>query len=144
MIMNNCKIKIFEEDYRDQILSLWQKCKLIKTWNDPNKDIDRKLKVKDDLFLVIEYNNLIIGSAMAGYDGHRGYVYYLAIDPIHQNKGFGKLLMDNIEKKLKEIGCPKINIFIRSSNINVKNFYKSIFYDEQDCLTYGKRLIPDD
>ena len=117
------------KDYRDQILSLWQKCKLIKTWNDPNKDIDRKLKVKDDLFLVIEYNNLIIGSAMAGYDGHRGYVYYLAIDPIHQNKGLGKLLMDNIEKKLKEIGCPKINIFIRSANINVKNFYKSIFYD---------------
>ena len=127
MIMNNCKIKIFEEDYRDQKLSLWQKCKLIKTLNDPNKDIDRKLKVKDDLFLVIEYNNLIIGSAMAGYDGHRGYVYYLAIDPIHQNKGLGKLLMDNIEKKLKEIGCPKINIFIRSSNINVKIFINLYF-----------------
>ena len=80
---------------------------------------------------------------MGGYDGHRGSVYYLSVDPKYQNKGVGKILMKEIEKRLVAVGCPKINIFIRNSNIEVKEFYQSIKYDEQDSLVYGKRLIPD-
>ena len=141
--MNKYNITIFEDKHRTQVIDLWKKCNLIKSWNDPNKDIDRKLKVNDSLFLIVEFNKVIIGSAMIGYDGHRGSLYYLAVDPKHQGKGVGKMLMKEIEKRLIEVGCPKINIFIRNSNIEVKEFYQSIDYEEQDCLVYGKRLIPD-
>ena len=141
--MNKYNITIFEDKHRTQVIDLWEKCNLIKSWNDPNKDIDRKLKVNDNLFLIVEFNKVIIGSAMIGYDGHRGSLYYLAADPKHQRKGVGKMLMKEIEKRLIEVGCPKINIFIRNSNIEVKEFYQSIDYEEQNCLVYGKRLIPD-
>ena len=141
--MNKYNITIFEDKQRTQVIDLWKKCNLIKSWNDPNKDIDRKLKVNDNLFLIVEFNKVIIGSAMIGYDGHRGSLYYLAVDPKHQRKGVGEMLMKEIEKRLIEVGCPKINIFIRNSNIEVKEFYQSIDYEEQNCLVYGKRLIPD-
>ena len=141
--MNKYNITIFEDKHRTQVIDLWKKCNLIKSWNDPNKDIDRKLKVNDNLFLIVEFNKVIIGSAMIGYDGHRGSLYYLAVDPKHLRKGVGEMLMKEIEKKLIEVGCPKINIFIRNSNVEVKEFYQSIDYKEQDCLVYGKRLIPD-
>jgi len=141
--MNKYNITIFEDKHRTQVIDLWEKCNLIKSWNDPNKDIDRKLKVNDSLFLIVEFNKVIIGSAMIGYDGHRGSLYYLAVDPKHQGKGVGKMLMKEIEKRLIEVGCPKINVFIRNSNIEVKEFYQSIDYEEQNCLVYGKRLIPD-
>ena len=141
--MNKYNITIFEDKHRTQVIDLWEKCNLIKSWNDPNKDIDRKLKVNDRLFLIVEFNKVIIGSTMIGYDGHRGSLYYLAVDPKHQRKGVGKMLMKEIEKRLIEVGCPKINIFIRNSNIEVKEFYQSIDYEEQNCLVYGKRLIPD-
>jgi len=141
--MSQYNIFVFEDKYRPQVIDLWKQCNLIKSWNDPNKDIDRKLKVNDNLFLIVEFNEIIIGSAMAGYDGHRGNVYYLSVGPKYQNKGVGKILMKEIEKRLIAVGCPKINIFIRNSNIEVKEFYQSIKYDEQDSLVYGKRLIPD-
>ena len=142
--MNKFIIKVFKDKNRNQVIDLWRKCNLIKPWNDPNQDIDRKLKVNDNLFLIVELNNTLIGSVMAGYDGHRGSVYYLSVDPKYQNKGIGKMLMREIEKKLTDIGCPKINLFIRKSNIEVKKFYQSINYKNQDILTYGKRLISDE
>jgi ribosomal protein S18 acetylase RimI-like enzyme len=129
--MNKFIIKIFKDKNRNQVIDLWRKCNLIKPWNDPNQDIDRKLKVNDNLFLIVELNNTLIGSVMAGYDGHRGSVYYLSVDPKYQNKGIGKMLMREIEKKLTDIGCPKINLFIRKSNIEVKKFYQSINYENQ-------------
>ena len=70
--MNKYNITIFEDKHKTQVIDLWEKCNLIKSWNDPNKDIDRKLKVNDSLFLIVEFNKVIIGSAMISYDGHRG------------------------------------------------------------------------
>ena len=141
--MSEYNISTFENRYRSQVIDLWNQCNLIKSWNDPNKDINRKLKINDNLFLIVQFNEIIIGSAMGGYDGHRGSVYYLSVDPKYQNKGIGKILMKEIEKRLVAVGCPKINIFIRNSNIEVKEFYQSIDYEKQDSLVYGKRLIPD-
>ena len=137
------QIRTFRESDRQQVIALWDQCQMITPWNDPNKDIDRKLKINDNLFLIVQFNEIIIGSAMGGYDGHRGSVYYLSVDPKYQNKGIGKILMKEIEKRLIAVGCPKINIFIRNSNIKVKEFYQSIDYEEQNSLIYGKRLIPD-
>ena len=80
---------------------------------------------------------------MAGYDGHRGYIYYLAVFPKLQKKGIGSFILSIIEKKLYKLGCPKTNLFVRNTNIKVKAFYKTNKYDLQDSLIYGKRLISD-
>ena len=127
----------------EAVIKLWKKCNLIVPWNNPHKDIMRKLKIKDDLFIIGEKNRKIITSAMAGYDGHRGYIYYLAVLPDLQKKGIGSSILSIIEKKLYKIGCPKINLFVRNTNIKVKAFYKTNNYEKQDVQIYGKRLIRD-
>ena len=88
-------------------------------------------------------NKNIIASAMAGYDGHRGYIYYLAVLPEYQKKGIGSSLLSIVEKKLFQLECPKINLFVRNTNIKVKAFYRINDYEIQDSQIYGKRLIED-
>ena len=142
--MNITKFRKFKKSDTDTIINLWKTCKLVVPWNDPLKDINRKLLIKDGLFIVGESKNRVIASAMAGYDGHRGYIYYLAVLPEFQKQGIGSLILSIVEKKLLEIGCPKINLFVRNTNIKIKNFYKINKYEMQDSLVYGKRLIKDD
>ena len=142
--MNKTKFRKFRKSDSEAVIDLWKKCKLIVPWNDPIKDINRKLSIKDNLFIIGEINKNIIASAMAGYDGHRGYIYYLAVLPEYQNKGIGSSLLSIIEKKLLQLGCPKINLFVRNTNIRVKTFYKINNYEFQDSQIYGKRLIKDD
>ena len=96
------------------------------------------------MFLVIEVDKHIIGSVMAAYDGHRGMINYLAVHPLYQKKGFGKIIMSYVEQTLLEKGCPKINLLVRADNLTVKEFYKNIDYIEQeDVKVFGKRLISD-
>ncbi|MEP3047842.1 MAG: GNAT family acetyltransferase [Roseibium sp.] len=144
MASDNAKSIIsFEEGYRHQLIALWEKCGLVRSWNDPNKDIDRCLGApSSDLFLMIEDDQLL-GAVMAGYDGHRGAIYYLSVDPAHQTTGHGKTLMDYCEKYLMDLGCPKINLFVRKGNEKVMGFYDSLGYAEETSPAYGKRLIPD-
>ncbi|MBI04675.1 MAG: GNAT family acetyltransferase [Pelagibacteraceae bacterium] len=141
--MIEIKYRKFIEKDNEAIIELWKKCNLIVPWNDPHKDIMRKLKIKDDLFIIGEKSKKIIASAMAGYDGHRGYIYYLAVLPEYQKKGVGSEILEIVENKLLKIGCPKINLFVRNSNVKVKNFYKINYYKLQDSQVYGKRLIED-
>ncbi len=141
--MSAPKFRKFKKTDTDEVIALWKTCKLIVPWNDPLKDIKRKLYIKDNLFIIGEINNKIIATAMGGYDGHRGYIYYLAVLPKLQKKGIGSSILSIIEKKLYKLGCPKINLFVRSANIKVKAFYKTNNYDLQDSLIYGKRLISD-
>ena len=101
------------------------------------------MSVKDNLFIIGEINKKIIATAMAGYDGHRGYIYYLAVLPELQKKGIGSSILSIVEKKLYKLGCPKINLFVRNTNIKVKAFYKTNNYEKQDAQIYGKRLIRD-
>jgi ribosomal protein S18 acetylase RimI-like enzyme len=81
---------------------------------------------------------------MAGYDGHRGSVYYLAVDPGAQGKGLGRRLMAHVEATLVELGCPKLNIMIRSDNERVAAFYSALGYEVNDVRVYGRRLIADE
>jgi Acetyltransferases len=141
--MGKTSFRKFKKSDTKAIIELWKKCKLIVPWNNPYKDINRKLSIKDNLFIIGEINKNIIASAMAGYDGHRGYIYYLAVLPQYQKKGIGSEMLYLIEKKLKRLGCPKINLFVRNTNIKVKNFYKVNKYQFQDSQIYGKRLIED-
>jgi len=113
-------------------------------WNNPSLDIDRKLKVQKEMFLVGSLNGKIVASVMAGYDGHRGWINYLAVLPEYQETGIGRRIMEEAEKRLREIGCPKINLQVRGSNTGVIEFYKKIGYKIDDVVSLGKRLVPDE
>ena len=143
LIMKEINYRLFSSKDKQSVLELWKTCNLIVSWNDPEKDILRKLSVRDDLFILAEINKKIIATAMGGYDGHRGYIYYLAVLPEFQKKGVGSKILSVVEKKLLKIGCPKINLFVRNTNIQVKSFYKKNQYTFQESEIYGKRLILD-
>ncbi|MET1415705.1 GNAT family acetyltransferase [Roseibium sp. HPY-6] len=134
----------FEERYRAQVIALWRSCGLTRPWNDPDKDIDRKLTDPQGGFFVLLKGNKVIGAVMAGYDGHRGAIYYLSIDPEHQSSGLGLRLMEHCEEFLIGLGCPKINLFVRQGNEAVKKFYDGLGYAPEKAVALGKRLIPDD
>lgn len=133
-------IRPFEERDRKNAVSLWQTCNITVPWNNPDRDIDLKLQVDPDLFLVMEDQSEIIGTGMGGYEGHRGWIYYLAIAPEYQKRGYGKQLVREIEKRLKQKGCPKVNLMVRTTNTAVLNFYTSLGYVDSKVLCLGKRL----
>ena len=137
-------IRPFHSKDEAAVIELWHQCGLIVPQNDPKKDIERKLKINSELFLIGELDNQIIASCMAGYEGHRGWINYLAVAPHKQRNGIATQMMDYVEKLLHEIGCPKINLQIRSTNLKVIEFYKSIGFVQDDVLSFGKRIHIDD
>lgn len=137
------EIRKFKESDRSAVIELWETCGLTRAWNNPNKDIDRKVQFQSELYFVGTINLEVIGSAMAGYDGHRGSVFYLAIHPKIQGMGYGQKLMDYIETVLTELGCPKLNIVVRAKNEQVLKFYSNLSYSADGVVNIGKRLIPD-
>ncbi|GFZ83034.1 putative N-acetyltransferase [Pseudohongiella nitratireducens] len=137
------KIRQFDKKDIASVISLWEQCGLTRPWNNPQQDIARKLTVQPELFVVGEVDGQIMASAMAGYDGHRGSVYYLAVSPDYQESGYGRKIMAWIEQTLLEMGCPKLNIVVRSSNKNVLRFYDALGYVTDDVISLGKRIIPD-
>ncbi len=137
------KIRIYQATDQQAIVDLWNECGLVVPWNDPTKDIQRKVLVGADLFLVGELNGELIASVMGGYEGHRGWANYLAVRPDHQDKGYARLLMSELERKLLEKGCPKINLQVRDTNIDIIRFYEALGYKADAAVSLGKRLIPD-
>jgi ribosomal protein S18 acetylase RimI-like enzyme len=137
------QIRAFQPQDEASVIALWQTCELTRPWNDPRKDIARKLTVQPELFVVGIESDALIASAMFGFDGHRGWVNYLAVSPAHQRRGYASALMRWGEQALQESGCPKINLQIRSSNATVIAFYKTLDYNADDVVSLGKRLIPD-
>ena len=136
-------IRTYKPNDEPAVIALWQACDLTRPWNDPHKDIARKLTVQPELFVVgIEADHLI-ASAMFGFEGHRGWVNYLAVHPSHQRKGHARTLMHWGEEALIARGCPKINLQVRSSNAAVIAFYQSLGYGIDEVTSLGKRLIPD-
>ncbi|MPS79242.1 MAG: GNAT family acetyltransferase [Achromobacter sp.] len=125
------------------LIQLWRDCGLTRPWNDPVKDIARKLTVQPELFLVGQIKGEIVGTLMGGYDGHRGWINYLAVAPAHQRRGYATLLMRAVESQLLIKGCPKINLLIRSGNLAVQGFYESLGFQLDEVVSLGKRLIPD-
>ncbi|MGQ7844130.1 GNAT family acetyltransferase [Granulosicoccus sp. 3-233] len=136
-------IRSFESRDTDAVIALWQACDLTRPWNNPALDIQRKCAVGDDLFLVCEEDGQITGSVMAGYEGHRGWINYLAVAPGLRNSGLGRRLMEEVERRLLALGCPKINLQVRQGNDAVIAFYEAIGFSDDHCTSLGKRLIPD-
>ena len=137
------EIRPYRESDQDAAVALWRECELVKPWNDPVKDIHRKLGIQRDLFLVGAMEGRLVATVMAGFEGHRGWVNYLAVAADCRQQGFGRLLMDEAEARLRAMGCPKISLQIRRSNADVVAFYRSIGYTEDDVVSMGKRLIED-
>jgi ribosomal protein S18 acetylase RimI-like enzyme len=136
-------IRPFERRDTDAVVALWQARGLTRPWNDPLKDIARKLAVQPELFLVGELDGKVIATAMGGYDGHRGSVYYLASAKEHAGSGHGAALLAELERRLTAMGCPKINLLVRGENEAVLKFYDRLGYERHDSLSLGRRLIPD-
>ena len=138
------QIRDFQNADRDVVIELWHKCGITRPWNDPSKDIARHQTVADNWFLVGEHDERIVATVMVGYDGHRGWVYYLAVDPQCQRSGYGRALMAAAEKLLRDAGCPKVNLQVRRDNVDVIEFYHQIGFSEDNVASFGKRLIADD
>ena len=137
-------IRIYRERDREQVLALWQECDLIHPKNDPQKDLDRKKGFGEELFLVIEEKEKIIGTVMGGYDGHRGIINYLGVHPSFRGQGLGKMLLQAVGQKLKDLGCPQVNLLVWSNNSEFLKFYKKTQYSEaNDIVLHRKRLISD-
>lgn len=143
MTESSLLIRPFKEGDEEALVSLWNMCKLTVPWNNPYKDIARKLKVQAELFLVGYLEDKLIASVMAGYDGHRGWINYFAVHPDFQARGYGKQLMDNVENGLRELGCPKINLQIREGNDKVLSYYQKLGFVEEKRINMGKRLEDD-
>ena len=126
------------------VINLWTRCGLVRPHNDPRKDIHRKSKVKPDMFLVGLIEGKLVATVMVGYEGHRGWINYLAVCPEHQKMGFGKQMMNEAERLLRSEGCPKINLQVRTSNAEVLAFYRAIGFVQDDVVSLGKRLERDE
>jgi ribosomal protein S18 acetylase RimI-like enzyme len=137
-------IRPFAAADENAVIALWERAGLTRSWNDPRKDIRRKLRVRPDLFLVAETAGVVIGAVMVGYEGHRGWISYLGVDPDHRRQGVGRALMTEAERLLRAEGCPKINLQIRTSNVQAIEFYRRIGFAMDDVVSMGKRLERDD
>ena len=125
------------------VIQLWQDCGLVAPQNNPIQDIQRKSQVNPEWFLVGLQNDTIVASCMIGYEGHRGWINYLAVAPTEQRKGLAREIMAEAERLLREAGCPNINLQIRATNTAVIAFYESIGFATDSAISMGKRLEED-
>lgn len=136
-------IRPYLESDLDDVIALWELCGLTRPWNNPERDIFRKLAQRDQLFLLAVKDNQLIATVMGGYDDHRGWVNYLAVHPNFQRNGVATALVQQLEKRLIALGCPKLQLLIRKDNIDVQSFYEQLGYNEIEVICLGKRLIQD-
>ena len=141
--MAELEIRGYRESDQDAVVELWRLCGLIVPWNDPMKDIDRKLRTQRDMFLVGLLDSRLVGTVMAGYEGHRGWINYLAVAPDCRRSGLGRRLIEEAETRLRALGCPKINLQVRRSNATVIEFYERVGYSVDDVVSMGRRLEVD-
>lgn len=124
----------------EAIAALWRKTGLARPWNDPAQDIARCRQAPAAELFVAELGDAVVGSVMAGHDGHRGWVYYLAVDPDVQRQGLGRRLMRRAEKWLETAGAPKVQLMVRTDNAPVRAFYDTLGYADSEVVTLEKWL----
>ena len=134
------QIRSYQPSDETAVLALWTRCGLISRDSVARADIHRKLAVQPELFLVGTLDSAVIASAMAGYDGHRAYLYYLAVSPEHQRKGYGRAIIKHLEGLLHELGCPKLNLFVSNDNVSGFAFYDRLGFTRNDMVSMGRHL----
>jgi len=137
------KIRPYKTNDQAGLIALWHSTGVATPQNDSLRDIQRKLDVDPDLLLVAESEGQVVGSIMGGYEGHRGWVNYLAVLPEFQRQGIASCLMAKVESALFERGCPKVNLQVRKTNSEAMNFYAALGYLDDNVVGLGKRLIDD-
>ena len=134
------KIIRYDSQYEDAVVDLWRKCDLIVPQNDPREDIRRKYDFQPSLFFVALQDGKLVGSVMAGYEGHRGWINYLAVLPECRRRGYGRKLMEKAVEELTKMDCPKINLQVRDTNLSVVDFYRHLGFKDDHVVSLGKRL----
>jgi ribosomal protein S18 acetylase RimI-like enzyme len=130
---------IDDADVADVVL-LWHACGLTRPWNDPAADIALARKGSNATVLIGRDDGALVASVLVGHDGHRGWVYYLAVHPDHRHNGYGRIMMDAAERWLRERGIEKLQLMVRPGNEGVKDFYQSLGYSMQERIIYAKWL----
>ena len=139
-ICDELVVRPFEPADEEQVVDLWQRCGLVVPWNDPHQDIAIKLTVQPDLFLVGAWKGVVVATVMAGFEGHRGWLNYLAVSPDLRRRGVGRHMVEAAQAKLEALGCPKINLQVRKTNRGVIAFYERLGFSQDEVLSMGKRL----
>ena len=138
------EIRPFQPSDEEEVVALWRRCELLRPANNPYADIRRKMSVRPELFLVGRVDGHVVASVMAGYEGHRGWLNYLAVDPTFRRQGFARSMVESVEGRLRALGCPKINLQVRSANHEAMEFYRRIGFTVDDAVSMGKRLANDE
>lgn len=136
-------ITLYEDAaHRSQVIDLWEAVFGYESaHNRPDLVIDKKIGADDELFFVAISNNAVIGTIMAGYDGHRGWIYSVAVPPAHRKMGIGSRLVSHAERALTDKGCVKINVQISEGNEEMAAFYESLGYSVEKRVSMGKRIL---
>ena len=122
------------------IVALWERCELTRPWNEPKADLVRARKKENSDVLVGRDGQAIVATVMVGHDGHRGYVYYVAVDPDHRKTGHGRAILNAAENWLRECGIEKLQLMVRPGNTHAQAFYETLDYEEQERVIYAKWL----
>lgn len=123
-------------------MALWDECGLTRPWNDPHADLTRALDGATSTVLAVWDGPQLVGTVMVGHDGHRGWVYYLAVSPAQRRRGIGRQLMAAGEAWLREQGAPKVQLMVRRGNTEAMGFYEALGFTDQETVTLGRFLDP--
>ena len=124
----------------EAVVALWQRCGLTRPWNDPHADIALARRNANSTVLVGRDGDAIVASAMVGHDGHRGWVYYVAVDPDRRTRGLGRTIMAAAEDWLRQAGILKLQLLVRRENTQANAFYTSLGFAESTSVMFAKWL----
>jgi ribosomal protein S18 acetylase RimI-like enzyme len=133
-------IKPIEDGDIAEVIALWQRCGSARPWNDPAADIALARKDTNATVLLARDEGAVVASVLVGHDGHRGWVYYVTVDPDHRFKGYGRMIMAAAEDWLRAKGIEKMQLMVRGDNAKVHAFYQSLGYFEQERVVFAKWL----
>lgn len=128
------------DDDISAVVALWQDCGLTRPWNDPAADIAQARRGDNSAVLIGRAEGAIVATAMVGHEGHRGWVYYVAVDPAHRQQGFGRAIMEAAEHWLRQRDILKMQLLVRPENTKVQAFYETLGYGVQERIVYAKWL----
>jgi ribosomal protein S18 acetylase RimI-like enzyme len=133
-------IKAIEDGDIAEVIALWQRCGSTRAWNDPAGDIALARKETNATVLLGRHDGALVASVLVGHDGHRGWVYYVTVDPDHRFKGYGRAVMTSAENWLRSRGIEKLQLMVRGDNAKVRAFYEQLGYYDQERVVFAKWL----